>query len=164
MMYSAYKLNNQGDNQFAVPCLILTVASCPAYRLLRRQVRWSGVLISLRIFQFVVIHTVKGFSLASEAEVDFFKCPSLFCDPMDFGNLISLSSAFSLFFFIYLFIFFYFYLKKKNHMLPILNPPPSQPPHTIPLGLPSAPAPSIQHRALNLDWHLVSYMTFHMFQ
>ena len=48
-------------------------------------------------------------------------------------------------------------------MLPILNPPPSQPPPTIPLGLPSAPAPSIQHRALNLDWHLVSYMTFHMF-
>ena len=31
-------------------------------------------------------------------------------------------------------------------------------------GCPSAPAPSIQHRALNLDWHLVSYMTFHMFQ
>ena len=47
-------------------------------------------------------------------------------------------------------------------MLPILNPPPSQPPHTIPLGLRSAPAPSIQHRALNLDWHLVSYMTFHV--
>ena len=39
-------------------------------------------------------------------------------------------------------------------MLPILNPPLSQPPHTIPLGLPSAPAPSIQHRALNLDCHL----------
>ena len=33
-------------------------------------------------------------------------------------------------------------------MLPILNPPPSQPPHTTPLGLPSAPAPSIQHLPL----------------
>ena len=27
------------------------------------------------------------------------------------------------------------------------------PPHTIPLGRPSAPAPSIQYRASNLDWH-----------
>ena len=45
----------------------------------------------------------------------------------------------------------------------VLFPPPP-PPHTIPLGLPSAPAPSIQHRALNLDWHLISYMSFHMFQ
>ena len=34
---------------------------------------WSGIPISLRIFlQFVVIHTVKGFSLVSEAEVDIF--------------------------------------------------------------------------------------------
>ena len=71
---------------------------------------------------------------------------------------------FYFFFFPHLFIFFFkFYFLKKNHMLPILNPPPSQPPPTIPLGLPSAPAPSMQLRALNLDWHLVSYMTFHMF-
>ena len=52
------------------------------------------------------------------------------------------------------------------HVLPILNPPPSSllPPHTIPLGRPSAPAPSIQYRALNLDWQLISYMILHMFQ
>ena len=30
------------------------------------------------------------------------------------------------------------------------------PPHTIPLGRPSAPAPSIQYRASNLDWLLAS--------
>ena len=35
------------------------------------------------------------------------------------------------------------------------------PPHTIPLGRPSAPAPSIQYRASNLDWQLVSYMIFY---
>ena len=29
-------------------------------------------LISFRIFQFVVIHTVKGFSVVNEAEVDLF--------------------------------------------------------------------------------------------
>ena len=35
----------------------------------RRQVRRSGTPISLRIFQFVVIHTVKGFSILNEADV-----------------------------------------------------------------------------------------------
>ena len=62
MMYSAYKLSKQRDNiqpwctpfpilnQSVVTCLILTVASWPAYRFLRRQVRWSGIPISLRTF------------------------------------------------------------------------------------------------------------------
>ena len=46
------------------------------------------------------------------------------------------------------------------------HPEPSSllPPHTIPLGRPSAPAPSIQYRALNLDWWLVSYVILYMFQ
>ena len=42
-----------------------------AYRF-HRRVRWSGIPISLRIFQFVVIHTVKGFSIVNEAEVHVF--------------------------------------------------------------------------------------------
>ena len=62
MMYSAYKLSKQGDNiqpwctpfpilnQSVVPCLALTLASWPIYRFLRRQVRWSSVPITLRIF------------------------------------------------------------------------------------------------------------------
>ena len=37
-------------NQSIFPCLLLTVASWPAYRFLRRQVRWSGIPISFRIF------------------------------------------------------------------------------------------------------------------
>ena len=46
--------------------------------------------------QFVVIHTVKGFSVVNEAEVDVFQEFScFFCDPMDVGSLISGSSAFS---------------------------------------------------------------------
>ena len=32
----------------------------------------SGIPISLRIFQFVVIHRVTGFSIINEAEVDVF--------------------------------------------------------------------------------------------
>ena len=51
--------------------------------------------MSLRIFQFVVIHTVKGFSAVNETEVDvFLEFPCFFCDPADVGNLISGSSAF----------------------------------------------------------------------
>ena len=62
MMYSAYKLNKQDDNiqpwrtpfpnrnHSVVPCPVLTVASWPAYRFLRRQVRWSVIPISWRIF------------------------------------------------------------------------------------------------------------------
>ena len=55
-----------------------------------------GILISLRIFQFAVIHTVKGFSTVNEAEADvFLVLPCFLYDPMDVGNLISGSSAFS---------------------------------------------------------------------
>ena len=62
MLYSAYKLNEQGDNiqpwrtpfpiwnQSVVPCPVLTVASWPAYRFLKRQVKCSGIPISFRIF------------------------------------------------------------------------------------------------------------------
>ena len=43
-----------------------------------------------------VIHTVKGFDIANKAEIDVFLELSSFCnDPMDIGNLISGSSAFS---------------------------------------------------------------------
>ena len=40
---------------------------------------------------------------------------------------------------------------------------PSQlPPHPIPLGHPSAPAPSILYHALNLDWQFVSHMMLNL--
>ena len=46
--------------------------------------------------QLTVIHTVKGFDIVNKAEIDVFL--ELFCffnDPVDIGNLISGSSAFS---------------------------------------------------------------------
>ena len=108
MIYSAFKLNKQGDtiqpwytpfpilNQSIVPCLVLTVASWPAYRFLRRQVRWSGTPTSLRIFQFVVVYIVKVFNVVNEAVVDaFLELPCFLYDPTDVGNLISGFSAFS---------------------------------------------------------------------
>ena len=45
---------------------------------------------------FVVIHTVKGFSVVGEAEVDvFLEYSCFFYDPVNVGNLISSFSAFS---------------------------------------------------------------------
>ena len=62
----------------------------------RRQVRWSGIFVSKNFLHFVVIHTVKDFSVVNEAEVDVFLEFSCFLsDPTDVGNLISGSSAFS---------------------------------------------------------------------
>ena len=107
-MYSAYKLNKQGDNiqpwhtpfliwnQSIVPCPVLTVASC-LHQISEEagQVVWYSRL--LKTFpQFIVIHTVKGFGIINKAEVDVFLVFSCFFDdPVDVGNLISDSSAFS---------------------------------------------------------------------
>ena len=63
-------------------------------QVLRRQVRLSGIPICLRIFQFVVIHTVKSFSTVKEAGV-FLKFPCFLYNMVNAGNLISGSSAFS---------------------------------------------------------------------
>ena len=90
-----------------------------------------------------------------------------------------LSLSLSLFFF-FLFLIFFFTLFFNFTILywfchistwichrytRVPHPEPSSllPPHTIPLGRPSAPAPSIQYYASNLDWWLVSYMILHMF-
>ena len=46
--------------------------------------------------QFIVIHTVKGFGIVNQAEIDIFlELSCFFDDPVDVGNLISYSSAFS---------------------------------------------------------------------
>ena len=69
MWYSAYKLNKQADNiqpsktpfpiwnQSIISCLVLIVASWPAYRFLRRQVRWVGISITLRMFHNLLLST-----------------------------------------------------------------------------------------------------------
>ena len=108
MMYSEYKLNKQSDNiqpqhtpfpiwnHSIVPCLVLTVASCPSHRFHRRQTRWSGIPICSQIFQFVCDPHSQRFSKVNEAEVDvFLEFHCFFYDPADVGNVISGLSAFS---------------------------------------------------------------------
>ena len=67
--HSAYKLNKQDNiqpwctpfliwNQSVFPCPVLTVASWPSHRFLRRQITRSGIPSSWKnALQFVVIHT-----------------------------------------------------------------------------------------------------------
>ena len=97
MMCSAYGLSKQGDNRqlWCIPSSISSQSVVP-YRFLRRQVRWSGIPISLRAFQFVMIHTDKGFTIVNKTEIDvFLKFPCFLCNPLNVGNLISSSSSFS---------------------------------------------------------------------
>ena len=65
-------------------------------------------------------------------------------------------------------LYWFCYISKwichRHTCVPHAEPSSLLPPHTIPLGRPSAPAPSIQYRASNLDWQLVSCMIFYMFQ
>ena len=52
--------------------------------------------LSQNLPQFIVIHTVKGFGTVNKAEIDvFLELSCLFDDPVDVGNLISGSCAFS---------------------------------------------------------------------
>ena len=75
------------------------------------------------------------------------------------------------------FILIFFSLYNIVLVLPYINmtrhgcthaphpePPSHLPPCTIPLGHPSAPAPSILYSALNMDWQFISYMILYMFQ
>ena len=48
--------------------------------------------------------------------------------------------------------------------VPHPEPPSLLPPCTIPLGHPSAPAPSILYPSSNLDWRFISHMIIYMFQ
>ena len=70
------------------------------------MVRYSNLFIS----QFLVIHTVTGFSIVNKAKVDvFLEFSSFFCDWTNVGNLISGSSAF--------FQFSFYICKFSVHML-----------------------------------------------
>ena len=85
MMYSSYKLNKQDDNkhpwstpfpiwnQSIVPCVILTIASLPAYRFLRRKIRWSHISFFLILFHSLLWSTQsRAFNMVNEAEVVFY--------------------------------------------------------------------------------------------
>ena len=86
---------------------------------------------------------------------------------------ITLDGIWSLFFYFFIsfnctILYWFCHISKWicHRYICVPHPEPSSllPPHTIPLGRPSAPAPSIQYRALNLDWRLISYMILYIVQ
>ena len=102
-----YKLNKQGDNRALMYFFHnLELACCSTsgsntcfltgiqVSQEAGKVVWYSYLFK-NLPQFVVIHTVKGFSIIIEAEVEIcLEFPCVFYDPTDVGNLISGSSAF----------------------------------------------------------------------
>ena len=125
MMYSAYKLNKQGDhiqpwhtpfpiwNQSvgSIVQLLVQLSNCSIVQLFMSnsnccfltciqisQEAGQGVWYSHLFlnFQFLVVHTVKDFGIVNKAEVDvFLELSFFFDDPTEVGNLICGSSAFS---------------------------------------------------------------------
>ena len=108
MMYSAYKLNKQGDNiqpwrtpfliwnQSVVPCPVLTVAFWPATDFSAGR---SGGLVFPVLPEFSTVFlwytTVNSFGIVNKAEIDvFLELSCFFDDPTDVGTLVFGSSAF----------------------------------------------------------------------
>ena len=81
------------------------------------------------------------------------------------SNIFSLFKKIIFFYFTILYWFFHTstWICHGCTCAPHPEPHSLLPPHTIPLGHPSAPAPSILYPASNLDWRLVSYILY-MFQ
>jgi len=108
MMYSAYKLNKQVDNtalahsfsNLEPVCCSMSSSNCCFLTCIQISQEAGEVLWYSHHFQkfpqFIVIHTVKGFSLVTKAKIDV--CLELLCffdDTTGVGNLISGSSVFS---------------------------------------------------------------------
>ena len=57
-------------NQSVVPCPVLTVASWPAYRFLKRQIRCPGTPISFRIFHsfLIILNIVKNWLISRDSD------------------------------------------------------------------------------------------------
>ena len=108
MMCSAYRLNQQGDsrqlcwtpcsilNQSVVPYRVLTAVSWPAYRFLRRQVRWSGISVSFHSsFHSLLWSTQRLWHIRWKKVDVFLEFSTFLYDSADVDNLISDSSSFS---------------------------------------------------------------------
>ena len=104
-MYSAYKLNKQGDKaaltysfSYLEPvCCSMSSSNCCFLTCIQISQEAGQMVWYPHLFQnfpeFVVVHTVKGFGVVDKAEVDvFLKLSCFFHDPADVGNLISGSS------------------------------------------------------------------------
>ena len=101
-MYSAYKLNKQSDKYIALMysfpnlelvCCSMSGSNCCFLTCIQVSQEAGLVFPSHEEFSIVVIHTVKGFSIFNEEEVDvFLEIPCSLYNPTGDGNLVSGSS------------------------------------------------------------------------
>ena len=85
--------------------------------------------------------------------------------------VFSMTRYYSVFIFLFIFLLYLYWFCHTTTCIchwctrvPHPEPPSHLPPHTVPLGHPSAPALSILYHSLNLDWPSVSHMITYMFQ
>ena len=91
-MYSFSYLETVCCSMYSSNCCFLT---CIQVSQEAGQVVWYSSLLQ-NFPQFIVIHKVKGLGIVNKAEIDvFLELSCFFDDPVDVGNLISSSSAFS---------------------------------------------------------------------
>ena len=108
MMYSACRLNKQGDNihldihlfYLEPVCCSMSSSNCCFLTCIWVSQEAGQVVWYSHLFQnfplFIVIRTVEGFGIVNNAEIDvFLELSCFFDDPVDVGNLVSGSSAFS---------------------------------------------------------------------
>ena len=101
-MYSAYKLNKQGNNialtysfSYLEPvCCSMSSSHCCFLTCIQISPEADQVVWYFHLFQnfpqFIVIHTVKVFGVVSKAEIDvFLELSCFFDDPVDVGNLLT---------------------------------------------------------------------------
>ena len=107
-MYSAYKLNKQGDDtawtysfSYLEPvCCSMTSSNCYFLTCIKISQEAGQVVLYSHLLknflQCTVMHTVKGFGIVNKAEINvFLELSCFFDDPADVGNFIFGSSAFS---------------------------------------------------------------------
>ena len=86
------------------------------------------------------------------------------------SKVMSLLFFFNYFIYLFYFTILYWFCHTSTWIyhgcthIPLPEPPSHLPPHTIPLGHPSAPATSILYHAWKLDWRFISHMVIYMFQ
>ena len=102
LVYSAYKLNKQGDNiqnltnsfSYLEPvCCSMSSSNCCLLTCIQVSQEADQVVSYSHLFQnfpqFVVIHIVKDYGIVIKAEIDvFLELPCFFDDPADVGNFI----------------------------------------------------------------------------
>ena len=92
----------------------------------------------------------------------------LTCGSQELENSFSFNFLIIIIFFYFTILYWFCHTSICIHhgctCVPHPEPSSHLPPHTIPLGHPSAPAPSFLYPASNLDWRFISYMILYMFQ